>query len=498
MTRLPIRNHVIGLAAGVAVAVALIAINEVGTSRSISALHDIDQAQQVRAFSGRIYRHMVDAELAQRNFLLTGDALFVTRYESVIALVKEDLSAYDELAHTQQVDSRPVSKLAAAIARKQSEMDLSIRLRQESEVDASYFVATTDEGRQQLDDIRNLLNELIDDSARRMEVSTKAVSDAQMRSRIGLTLATFVGLLAFVLYIRRGRKFDRAQREANTRLEAERDALDEQVRARTAELGELASHLQQAREDERGLLARELHDELGALLTAAKLDVARIKSKTPAEASDVRERLSHLTETLNLGIALKRRIIEDLRPSSLTNLGLKAALEILARELGERAGIRIDTLVEPVVLDENRQLVVYRTVQEALTNVAKYAKAHRVVVRVAGYQSHVEISIDDDGQGFNPLQVPVGTHGLVGMRHRLESVGGRLNVLSRPGQGTRIEAHIPASAPPASLASDDVRVAPSEWVPLAAPLAPAPAAQTARPGDAASPPPPPPAAPAAA
>jgi hypothetical protein len=92
------------------------------------------------------------------------------------------------------------------------------------------------------------------------------------------------------------------------------------------------------REEERGHLARELHDELGALLTAAKLDVARLKSRLGDQPPEVGQRLQHLTETLNSGIALKRRIIEDLRPSSLSNLGLTASLEILAREFSERSG----------------------------------------------------------------------------------------------------------------------------------------------------------------
>jgi len=104
------------------------------------------------------------------------------------------------------------------------------------------------------------------------------------------------------------------------------------VRDRTTSLANLATYLQQVREDERGHLARELHDELGSLLTAAKLDVARLKSRLGDQAPEALQRLQHLTETLNRGIALKRRIVEDLRPSSLSNLGLLPSLEILTRE----------------------------------------------------------------------------------------------------------------------------------------------------------------------
>ena len=115
-------------------------------------------------------------------------------------------------------------------------------------------------------------------------------------------------------------------------------SLEQEVAARTAQLTELAQHLQTVREDERSRLARELHDELGALLTAAKLDVARLKSRLGASAAPrLAERLAHLNDALNGGIALKRSIIEDLRPSSLSNLGLVAALEILAARVRRRA-----------------------------------------------------------------------------------------------------------------------------------------------------------------
>jgi signal transduction histidine kinase len=220
--------------------------------------------------------------------------------------------------------------------------------------------------------------------------------------------------------------------------------LERQVRERTATLAELATHLQEVREEERGHLARELHDELGALLTAAKLDVARLKSRLGAQVSpEVSQRLQHLTDSLNSGIALKRRIIEDLRPSSLANLGLTASLEILAREFSERSGVEVAAGVEPVDLDESRQLTVYRLVQESLTNVGKYAEARQVDISVRNYGNHVEVDIKDDGKGFDVSQARPSTHGIAGMRHRVEASGGHLTVVSAPGKGTRISAVLP-------------------------------------------------------
>jgi signal transduction histidine kinase len=216
---------------------------------------------------------------------------------------------------------------------------------------------------------------------------------------------------------------------------------------RTAKLTELALHLQTAREDERGRLARDLHDELGAFLTSAKLDAARIKSRLAGTAPEALERLAHLVETLNSGIAMKRRIIEDLRPSALDNLGLVSALEILAREFAEQSGVEVHAALEPVDLEADAELVVFRLVQEAVTNIAKYAKAQHVWVSLTMAARQVHISVRDDGAGFDTTARSAAGHGLAGMRFRVEAGGGSLSLQSAPGQGTLIRVSLPASTP---------------------------------------------------
>jgi signal transduction histidine kinase len=306
-------------------------------------------------------------------------------------------------------------------------------------------VLMTDVGKEHMDAIREQATKLIDASAARMEVSQVQVRRSLLLSRIGIAAVTLAGLLAFYLYLRQGTTLKLAGEEQQRILQQERDLLERQVRERTATLAELATHLQQVREEERGHLARELHDELGALLTAAKLDVARLKSKLGTQAPEFAQRLQHLTETLNSGIALKRRIIEDLRPSSLFNLGLTASLEILAREFAERSGIDVATNLEPVELDDSSQLTVYRLVQESLTNVGKYAQAEQVDISVRNQSGQIEVVIKDNGKGFEMADVRTATHGLAGMKHRVEAAGGRLGVESAPGEGTRISALLPQS-----------------------------------------------------
>jgi signal transduction histidine kinase len=204
--------------------------------------------------------------------------------------------------------------------------------------------------------------------------------------------------------------------------------------------------LQTVREDERNHLARELHDELGALLTAAKLDAARLRSRLASAGPEALERLAHLNETLNGGIALKRRIIEDLRPSSLSNLGLVAALEIQIREFATRSELEVVGELEAVELSPACQLTVYRLVQEALTNIVKYADAQSVVVTLGPDGSGaVRVSVRDDGIGFDTDLPRTARHGLIGMRYRVEAEGGVMRLESIPGQGTLIEAILPAT-----------------------------------------------------
>ena len=141
----------------------------------------------------------------------------------------------------------------------------------------------------------------------------------------------------------------------------------------------------------------------------------------------------------------RRRIVEDLRPSALSNLGLVATLEILAREFAERSGVEVHCVLAPVKLEPDAELVVYRLVQEAITNISKYAKAKHVWVGLAARGGKVEVSVRDDGVGFDTSAQPPSAYGLVGMRFRVEAEGGTMAVVSAPGQGTLIEVKLPQS-----------------------------------------------------
>ncbi len=437
------RSMAISLPFALLAALLLIGINEVGHKRSQDAVQAMSHGQQTRNAANRLLQSMLDAETGQRGYLLTGNEGYLEPYDKAVITVQTNL----EELHTQYLhsteDLQQFALLALAVSRKLAEMELSLRLRRQGNEDAWKFILFTDVGREHMDSIRQLAHTLIERSSRKIQEHQSQIVQSLMLSRIGIATVTAIGLLAFYMYLRQARTLQQISQREQDVLEHERERLEGLVRERTASLSELASHLQQVREDERGFLARELHDELGALLTSAKLDVARLKSKIDHQAPDIAERLKHLNETLNSGIALKRRIIEDLRPSSLSNLGLTAALEILTREHAEGAGIEVETNLEAVELTEATQLTVYRLVQEALTNISKYAKAKKVLVTVHGYPTHAAVQVRDDGAGFDPAGVGPTSHRLAGMRHRVEAAGGRLTITSSPDSGTLISAVLP-------------------------------------------------------
>lgn len=439
LPRMAISMVLAALAAGV-----LIGINETGYLQSSRSLHQIEEYTAIRNSVNRLLQHVLDAETGSRGYLLTGDPRYLEPYNAAVAEISQDLDRLRNSYPAHAAESAVTVQLTRNVQRKLAEMDLSVRMRKQGNEEAWKFVLMTDVGKEHMDAIREQAGRLIGSASASVVSAQDQVRRSLQFARLGIGIVALAALLAFYLYLRQTTRLKMANEQQQAALQQERDQLEGQVRERTASLAQLATHLQQVREEERGHLARELHDELGALLTAAKLDVARLKSRMgPQQAPEVAERLQHLTETLNSGIALKRRIIEDLRPSSLANLGLTAALEILAREFSEQSGVEVATSLESVELDEPAQLTVYRLVQESLTNVGKYAEAKQVDISLRDYNNHIEVEVRDDGKGFEPVRAKPSTHGLAGMRHRVEAAGGRLAVESSPGAGTRIFAVLP-------------------------------------------------------
>ena len=302
-----VRKMALSLPMALLAAMVLVGINETGHMRSQDALEQMDQSMATRGDVNKLLQSMLDAETGQRGYLLTGNETYLEPYDKAVATVQTNLDRLRNQFMNSPDDMQEFALLSRQISRKLAEMELSLRLRRKGNEDAWKFILNTDVGKEHMEAIRTHAQELIARSDLRLSQGQQQIEQSLTLSRIGIATVTVIGLLAFYMYLRQTQAVQAVNLREQALLERERDRLEGLVRERTATLSELANHLQQVREEERGHLARELHDELGALLTAAKLDVARLKSKINATAPDVAERLKHLTDTLNSGIALKRR-----------------------------------------------------------------------------------------------------------------------------------------------------------------------------------------------
>ncbi|MEO7256006.1 MAG: CHASE3 domain-containing protein [Casimicrobium sp.] len=436
-------NYLFPLTLSILVVAALMAINEMGFRQSNEAALRAKAAQQKRGNIGLLLQQMLDAETGQRGYLLTGQKRYLEPYNTAVSAVAATLDKLRTAYLNEPKSLQAFANLSRAISRKMGEMDVSIKLRDVS-VDADKWLAVLDTGvgDAQMDLVRASANELLNSATSELSDSFAKIHSSLDLSRIGIALTALLGVFAFYQYLRKTQEVERLARREQLSLASEAKRLDALVNERTDALTELATHLQTVQEKERELLARELHDELGAMLTAAKLDIARTKGSLPPGSDKAIARLAHLNDTINDVVKLKRRIIEDLRPSSLANLGLTAALEVLARDYRERSEIEVTLNLEQVELSAEAELTIFRLVQESLTNVAKYAEASEVVITLHVYSGHVEVSVADNGRGFDTAVLTSKTHGLNGMRHRIGALRGNLLVKSSPEAGTRIEAVI--------------------------------------------------------
>ncbi len=223
------------------------------------------------------------------------------------------------------------------------------------------------------------------------------------------------------------------------------------IRSYQAGMRDYLSATTQAQEEERARLAHELHDDtiqaLIALKQRAQMARKALGQDDPERAAG---RLDELTGLIDQELAGLRRLIGDLRPIYLEDLGFVPALEMLARQNEERHGLDVDVQVrgEPVRLAPDLELAAFRIVQAALANVVAHAEAHHVKLEAVFGADALELCVQDDGRGFTPPDQPAdlareGHFGLMGMRERAMLYGGHLNVTSAPGQGTTILAHLP-------------------------------------------------------
>ena len=213
-----------------------------------------------------------------------------------------------------------------------------------------------------------------------------------------------------------------------------------------AQLRKLAARLEAIREEERTRIAREIHDEVGQALTALKMDLAWLGKKVPPRGTPVKKKLLGMEGVIDATMDALHRILAELRPGVLDDLGLPAAIRWLAEEFKRRTEITCTVHMtggEPG-LDSGQATAVFRILQEALTNVARHAHARHVVIRLHVLPTAFELVVTDDGRGITPAELEAtGTLGILGMRERAITWHGRVTVHGEPGHGTTVRVFMP-------------------------------------------------------
>ena len=418
-------------------------VNEFTYRNTVRALHVGTALTEARIAAASVLQMLTDAETGQRGYLLTDRTEYLAPLDAAKLEVPRMRATVASFLEASGPDGHAAAlRLADDIEATLSEIEKTVHLTRIGDRQGALRIIEAGRGRYRMEDMRSIFGTSLMEAARRQQATRAAIDDALWINRIAVMTLTLLGALALSFYVRHLRLYDLERAER-------RHDLEGQVRHRTEELRQLAGYLLTAREDEKAHLARELHDELGALLTAAKFDMARMRRRA-AEDSGMLERIEQVTLRLNEGIALKRRMVEDLRPSCLDTLGLTISLANLCTDVSARLGIPILTALDEVDLPTDEQLAIYRLVQEGLTNVSKYARASTVRVALVQGPDAVRVSVEDDGAGFDATTLKSATHGIAGMRFRIERLNGSLTVVSRPGAGTRLEAVIPT--PPSASA----------------------------------------------
>ena len=232
------------------------------------------------------------------------------------------------------------------------------------------------------------------------------------------------------------------RRRAEDALREAHDLLERKVDERTRDIRDLLGRVVKSQEDERGRIAREIHDELGQQITALRMNIELLTSAPPTQQA---------LHTQQLAEALDRSIdflAWELRPAALDGLGLSAALQALVVEWSARFGVDAEYHAAAAGdrrLDRDTESNIYRVVQEALHNVHKHASATHVEVRVAHHAGHLVITVEDDGCGFDPNQPSGHTTqiGLIGMRERAALIGGEFRIESSPRHGATAILSVP-------------------------------------------------------
>jgi signal transduction histidine kinase len=431
-------------------------VTETSYDRVRSLADAVLDAQHRLSAIERVALQLVSAETGVRGYVITGDEAYLAPLRTAQQDLNGEIAGLADRFRNNPVQTSLVESLARLSRQEMAELEATVALRRDQGFGPAQAAMSTHYGKLTMDTLRLTLDGMMREEER---VRTTRLDDLRT-NQVAIRLGVFAIALLNFLLVTFGAIFMwrelRRQANAATALSQRGAQLEAEVEARTAELRELSHFLERVREQEKGLVARELHDELGGTLTAAKIDLQLMSERLKSDPKTA-TRLTRVSAALDEAIAVKRRIIEDLRPTLLDNLGIGAALRWQCEQYTKRTGCPCELQLSDgeLTLPTEVSIAFYRIAQEALTNITKYAKASKVSVSLARAGDRWHLRVHDDGVGIDlAKQHNPTSHGLTSIRERARALGGEARFSGGPGDGTTVEVWLPAErvAPATSAA----------------------------------------------
>jgi signal transduction histidine kinase len=442
-----------------AVCVLILVLSGVGLVRNLDDLKEAN-ARQARAdrVSARLqYVNLLvtDADSGLRGYFLSGSDTYLGPLRTADRELDGQFGTLKELLADDPSQLKNLTQLQKLVRRRVSLMHDALEVYRHGGLQDIVTIARTQEDQTHMDEIRLQVVVMTGEHKDTMAARGAAFYDQYRWTALlglGSNLAAIAVLVLFYNLIWRGFSSRLAAERA---LQHSNDHLENLVTARTEQLSVLSRHLIRVSEEEKARLARELHDEMGANLTAIGMVLANVGEQLQHTHPEQAAALACARATLLETVELKRRIIEDLRPSLLDNLGLSAALHSYCGEFARATRLDCEVLADGEIDSAGpmQAIALFRITQEALNNVAKYAQARHVVVHLALEDEGIALEVADDGVGIPPdaMRRPK-SHGLLGMRERALLLGGSLRVeRGVNGTGTCVQAWVPLASPGAEV-----------------------------------------------
>ena len=390
---------------------------------------------------------LYEAESAQRGYLYTGKAAYLQPLRENKDQIPTARSRLRAMVNDDPLQILSIDRIGALATEKIAEINETVALQQSGQKEAARSIVLSDRGKKLIGEIDAEVARFRVRETATLTTRSQDWADIQLAIRWGFAAIIFMNAMMIMtgaIFIIRNLARERASAVRHDLREVE---LTSEVAVRAEELRALSAHLLNAQEKQRHNIARDLHDELGGTLSAIKLDIIMGRDAA-AKRNDEKSvaRLQRAHSAIDGAVQFVRRLIEDLRPTLLDNLGFEAALQSLTAQFGERAECRCEISLPAGELDLSplQSTALYRICQEALTNVMKYAKARRVTISLSCDGASWKLIIADDGVGLDATRLGTTTaHGLLGMRERMIALGGSFDIQGPTNRGTTIKAIFP-------------------------------------------------------